>query len=544
MLSVSPIARDFFGQNPPNEKTAVLIANEEQAIEIRERSERKPIRLLNNNDVQEFIGRIRKRNRSHTLTSALDLITNSLIQNQLPPTGEYSPVMPFFSRSGDPFHGFRNSYIEIMQNKVDAKTLANLQSQFRSASVDLRPKVVFVVDDKQKALDLFSKMSSASCMYSPTPNGVSRFDLPDKAANEFERLYFTRYDNHKSAALATLPDTDDLRVDFINRLMRVKSQKVTLDPSDLLPRLKALSDYASKKLTQSNEENRDFWATAWIHALVEQAYIQDYAQLEIQTALGMLKMIPAQGLAVHVLRFANQVFGTSPDALAYLKNGKRLFEEIPGFAFDRAMYQPSYFGLLQNLHATELYQAQPADSEAAEATYRFVKTEGPYFTNLAMLGNAAAVGYLTQGEAKKSFHLYEELKHENSGDTLDRWSIFSNRLIAMHQAFGEVDDGDILELTNFVLNTNVSNVWKYHIYRFALNLISVDSRGLVSADLWSFIDKSGYFAGLPRGDVMAHQKRIVSADFKEHTVNGTLTGQMGEFVYRTGMFPSSDFDWT
>ncbi|PWV94435.1 hypothetical protein DFR52_1172 [Hoeflea marina] len=544
MLQSSAVAHDFFGQNPPSEKTAVLIANEAQAFEIRERSRRKPIRLLNNADVQTFVAGIRNRNRSHLLATTLDAITNGLIQNQLPPTGEHAPVVPLFSRSGDPFHGFQNSYIEIRQNKVEAQTLANLQSQFRPASNDLRPKIVFVVEDRQKALDIFSKMNSASCLFSPTPTGVSRFDLPDKAANEYERLYFTRYDNHQSAAIAVLPETDDMRIDFINRLMMLRSKKVTLDPSDLLPQFKSLSDYASGKLNRANNENRDFWATAWIHSLIERAYVQDYAQLEVQTALAMLKMIPVQGLSVHVLRFVNQVLGTSPDALAYLRNGKKMFEEIPGSAFDKKMYEPSYFGLLQNLHATELYQVQPADPGAAEATYRFVKDEGPYFTNLAMLGNTAALGHLTSGDPSRAFQLYEELKIENAGDTLDRWSILSNRLVSMYQAFGEVDDRSLLELTEIVLSAKVSNVWKYHLYRFALNLIGVDTHRSVSAELWLFIENSGYFSGLPRGDIMAHQKRLVSNDFSEHTKNGVLSGQMGDFLYKSGMFPSADFDWT
>lgn len=542
-MSVAAVSKDFFGQNPIGQKTSVLLIHKAQAKELRNKSCLKPICLTDEQDVSNLVDTVRKNNRSNIITSLMDAATNALIHNQLPPSGDAPPVVPFFSRSGGPFNTFEGSYLEITQNKVSSKTLANLQSQFRSASLVKRPKIVFVMEEKDRAFDLFSRLNSVSDIFSPTTEGVRRIDLPDKAANDFERLYFTRYDNHRSAALAPLPNTDDLRVDFINRLMRMKSQKAVLDPSHLLSTLKQLCDLANFKLTQATNENQEFWTSAWIHALVEQAYIQESATLEIQSALGMISLMRDQGLAGHVLRFSNQVFGTSPTALDYLKNGRKRFENLPTANYLSEMYKPSYFGLLQNLHVTELYQSYQAVPEEAEASYRKVKDEAPYFTNLAMLGNTAALGYLTTGQSKKAFELYEELKSDNA-DEIDGWSILGNRLIAMKQYCGEVNDADLESFASILLDANVSPVWQYHIYRLVLNLIEIDHKNLVSTAMWDLLRHTDYFDGLRSSQTLAYQRVIIEKDFKSHTVKGKLSGQMGQFVYNTGMFPSSDFDWT
>ena len=543
MVNRASSVTEFLGQSPIGEKTSVLLVNEAQAREFRQSTELRPVRLRDEAEVTEFVAAVRKENRSHKLTASLDLVTNGLIHSQLPPTGDVPPVFPYFSRSSGPFQDAHSTYLEIMQDKVTSKSLANLQSQFRSTERTSRPKIVFIVEEKQAAHSTFAKLNSVSDTFYPTPTGVRRIELPDVAANDYERLYFTRYENHRAAALADLPDTDDMRIDFINRLMQIKSQKATLDPTHLLPKLKTLCDKANRRLVTATSENREFWATAWIHSLVEQAYIQESAKLEIQSAIGMLSMIEEQALAAHVLRFSNQVLGTSSEALAYLRRGKKEFESLSPATFSAEMYQPSYFGLLQNLHVTELYQPNAADPGKAEASYRFVKSEGPFFTNLAMLGNAAALGYLTSGETNKALLLYEELRHDNA-DEIDRWSILCNRLIAMHMYYGEVEPEELTSFAEILVMAEVSDVWKYHILRFALNIIQMDTRGIVSDDMWRLVSQSEYFDELPPGDVIAHQKVIIAKDFDSHLLDGKLGGQMGDFVSKTGFFPSSDFDWT
>lgn len=534
---------EFFQQSPIGEKTSVLLANETQAEQLRSSVAVKPIKITREQDLVELVGVLRRANRSHKAAATMDVVTHALIHNQLMPTGEHVPVFPYFSRSGGPHTQISENYIEITQNKVTSSTLANLQSQFRTTNNNRRPKIVFVVEDRDKAYSTFSKLNSASDVFIPSHSGIRRTDLPDTAANDFERLYFTRYDNHRSAAIAVLPDTDDARVDFINRLMRLKSKKATLDPSHLLPELKALSDQANRKLVLANDDNREFWASAWIHSLVEQAYIQESAKLEIQSAMGMLKMIEEQGLAAHVLRFTNQVFGTSPDALAYLDDGARRFEGLPVNSFSYDMYLPSHLGLLQNKHVTELYQSQPSDPAKAHESYSFADSEAPFFTNLAMLGNAAALGYLTTGKTREAVRLYDELVTKNA-DQFDRWSVLCNRLISHHLYYGEVDQDEIQSFASDIQSAEVSPVWQYHILRFALNLIQIDRHGAVAEQMWALVRSSSYFGDLAGENAEAYLKMIVERDFASHTKNGRLTGQVGAFFQNQGVFPSTDFDWT
>lgn len=543
MNTASLASHEFLMQSPIGAKTAVLLATNQQASEFREASKARPIRLSHEREVVEFVTSIRKENRSHKLAVAMDTATHFVIQRGLPPTGESDAPFPWFSRSGGPFQNSANSYIEIQQNKVECKTIAELQSQFRYTSGDLRPKIVFVVENREKAYSTFSKLNSASDVFTPTPSGVRRVELPDTAATDFERIYFTRFENHRAASLATLPETDDRRVDFINELMLIKSQKVTLDPTHLLPKLKEMGDLANKRLANSDSENRLFWTAAWIHVLVEQAYIQESAKLEIQTAISLLPMIDEPGLASHVRRFSNQVLGTSPDALEYLRQGKILYEALSPNSYAYLMYQPSYLGLLQNYHMTELYQSERSDPEVALSSYEFAKQEAPYFTNLAMLGNSAALGYLTAGDAKRALEIFDQLESDNA-DEIDRWSVTCNRLIAMYEAFGEVDANELVAFAEILRTARVSKVWQYHVYRFALNLIQMDKYNQVRDRMWELIEKSDYFQLNGSRDVAEYQRTIIEKDFQSHSSGGKLWGQMGDYVMRTGIFPSTDFDWT
>lgn len=542
-MSATVVFEDFFGQSPIGAKTSVLLANEAQAGALRSVEGIEPIRIAREEELKELVAALRWANRSHKAAATMDVVTHAVIHNQLMPTGEHVPVFPYFSRSGGPNSKISGNYIEITQNKVSTSTLADLQSQFRSTANSRRPKIVFVVEDREKAHDTFSKLNSASDVFVPSANGVRRTDLPDSAANEFERLSFTRFENHRSAAISVLPETDDARVEFINRLMKLRSQKATLDPSHLLPKLKSLCDYSNRKLVLASDENREFWASAWIHSLVEQAYIQDSAKIEIQAAIGMLQMIKEQGLAAHVLRFSNQVLGTSADALAYLEDGARRFDSLPVNSFSYDMYLPSHLGLLQNKHVTELFQPQKSDPSTAHASFEFARSEAPFFTNLAMLGNAAALGYLTTGRASEAVRLYDALVDENADD-FDRWSVICNRLIAHHIYYGEADTTEIEAFAKIISKARVSPVWEYHILRYALNLIGLDRAGTVCDDMWGLVKNSNYFSEISGNDVEPYLKAIVERDFSDQAANGQLTGQMGNFVHSNQLFPSSDFDWT
>lgn len=543
MHTAEAVIDDFFGQSPIGAKTSVLLANHAQAAALRSTAGVEPIRVSREQDLKELVAVLRTSNRSHKAAAIMDAVTHALIQDQLPPTGENVPVFPWFSRAGGPHSKIIGNYIEITQNKVTTSTLAALQSQFRTTANSRRPKVVFVVDDRDKAHKTFAKLNSSSDVFTHSAKGVRRTDLPDSAANDFERLAFTRFENHRSAAISVLPETDDARVDFINRLMHLRSQKTILDPSHLLPELKALCDHSNRKLVLSANENREFWASAWIHTLVEQAYVQDSAKFEIQSAMGMLQMVEEQGLASHVLRFSNQVLGTTPEALGYLEDGVKRFESLPVNCFSYEMYLPSHLGLLQNKHVTELFQRHQSDPDKAYESYNFASAEAPFFTNLAMLGNAAALGFLTSGRVGDAVRLYDELIHVNA-DEIDRWSIICNRLIAHHLYYGEVSPKEIEAFALDVINAQVSSVWEYHIIRFALNLIGIDKAGLVTDAMWRLLRNSTYFSGLESDEVEPYLKLLIEKDFADQAINGRLTGQMGEFVHNSLLFPSSDFDWT
>lgn len=534
---------DFLGQNPIGSKVSVLLLNELQATNFRESAKAIPIRIKNEKELQSHITAVRKESRSHGLLSFLDVVANTLIASGTPPVTDGVTYFPFFARSGGAALRMTGSYIEINQNAVEAKSLSSFQSFFTSARSDLRPKIVFVVDDFDRASKTFAKLNSLSDTFVPIPTGVNRINLPDEAANEFERLYFTRYENHRSAAIADIKQHEDPRVNFINSLMQLRSKKICLDPTPLIVEAQRLSDFANHKLVQAKKEDQHFWTSAWIHSLLEHGYLRDGAKVETQSAMGMLRMIDDDAIATHVLRFTNQILGTSSEALEYLKRGRKRFESMDSSSFAFQMYQPSFYGLLQNQHATELFQETESDPGLAESSYEFVKSTAPFFTNLAMLGNTAALGYLSTGNPTKALHLFDKIRNDNADD-IDRWNIDCNRLIAMKLATGDVEPRDIKVLADSLIASETSQVWEYQVLRVALNLIEIDSDKVASSDLWELVKKSKYFAKSKRKTPQQYQEIIIGKDFSDQTSSGKLTGQLGKFFYDKGLFPAADFDWT
>ena len=431
--------------------------------------------------------------------------------------------------------------VRILQDRIDAPSLAELLSSFISTDRKSRPDIDLVYHDRRSVLNLLGKLAGMVVVTQAFGREQREVKLEDLSSDNDEVLAFALNGNHLPNLNRYLEGDQSILIGWA----ATKSAKSHDSANDAGAAARKTLLSVKHKLETAESENRNFWMTLYIQILLDIAFLSDGESSEAHQALTLARQLDDPAFIAHCGRFANQTLGVSPEALALLDDSRKRFDAIPRNSEQFSIFLQSRFATMLNGNTTQfISSSSPIDPDSFEADYWEAKEVCPSYSNIGMLASAAAVGHMIKNRPRKAMDLLERAALERSS-SIDGFNIRMNLLCSQHNHLGSFDEFEFTRLCEDIDDFDFAASWEYHRARIGLNLMKISQNAPLHELAWEAIQHSSFLSEYSHGkNVDALASFLIRRRYSHYTVGGKVAGQFGRFYERTGLFLCIDKDWT
>ena len=488
----------------------------------------------------KLIENVRKNLKVTKIRSILDMSLGIISSLTAAHAGTSPSFFPVFSHQGFASNDFPERIV-LRQDNLQPKQFSSFISFFLRIPVDLRPKIDFRYHDRQTCLDLLSKVAALTKLSEVFAGQRRSIHVDPAEPNDDEFISFI-LDGNYDPRLATEVSVDD---NFISCWAMSRTAKLYETPKTAQDQIEKTIEKVNLLFAKAQNSERRFWASLVIQLQLDLAYVKDLASNETTIALMLARELESPELIAHCQRFANQILGVSSEALAMLEDSCRRFDNIPANSEIAILFGSSRMGAIQNRNTTMLIASKTSPDPAEFlADYEEAKLTLPSYGNMALLGNAAAMAYLCDGDANKAIDIFEEALLQNSLP-LDRLNINVNLLAAQFVESGSSEDRLFEKTCSEVETFELSESWEYERARMTVNLLRIANSPHQKDMVASIARNSPYWKSIR--DDLTHASMmnfLMENRYSHYYEKGRIPGVFGRFSEKYQLSLCLDKDWT
>lgn len=497
--------------------------------------------LVHNNDQLRQLTEVAQSSLNwRKVRAGLDGAISAAIAYFTEPTGEAPKNFPLFSFAGYSGADILNN-IRIKQNHVKPETPTEFLHLFRRVSNPNSGTLEFEYHNRQKAVELFSTVRTNTVVSEFFGTRREVINLPEPEQLRIGTVSNLMTENHEFGLLGVNKSTDTGQ-----RILNAKHMKYHAHPIKAEQYIRAVIIDLQKGQFAASREEVKYLTSLIISLKLDLAFVLDRsAAPEVLDALSLARQLDDKVLIANCQRFATQCLDMSNEAIAMLQASCSTLREYPEYTDENGHILPSLFGSLSNLNTTKLTLTKSSiDAPSMENDYMEARTRLPSYENMALIGNAAAVGYMVQNKFYDAVRVLEKCINENAEHT-DRLNMYCNLLIAQKMESCSYNDRIFENLVEQLSVFEKGPNWEYLKVRMSLNLMRIASEK-DHHDMAENIAAKSSFWKKSFSEMSSEEAfwLFLKERFPYYFEGSSIKGGIGEFIHFNKLFPSVDKDYT
>jgi hypothetical protein len=455
------------------------------------------------------------------------------------------PIFPFRTANNQIIR--RIQYVD--RDKLNPKTFARFFGLFKKLPDSLRPRVLFVGENRTENAHFFDDIADLVDLYEVFPERLSRVQLQtvsDGKKDYFDYLgsgSFAAASNQSLEFPAANEDASVIRQHVIKNYHICMAQQhdsaafsipASANIGNLLRNIDQYLLYSEKK-------NTEFLISAKIQSLLLKILIDDDDSDSLYQAISLSKAVENLAYEQKCLRFSNQIAGVSSYALECLRQSADAISEICQHEPYNQLQRLEYFAVMQNIFITRLFNRKNLiDVGEAVTCLQFAEDQYRYFDELAMLANSVGLSFLAIGNTNGAEE-YFRLASTYSADRLTHLNIRINHLISRYLS-GEVPANEVISVIFEEYRTlPFGDESAYH-------------ATMAFGNLWRLAQDKNLKRKITRAAIerrFIHRDQDGSAIIPALKSRGFLfmktasfTGAFGSLIEHSGFMPAFHFNWS